>query len=82
MKKNQNPNDPHNLEITKMVISWVIEKFNLPADCQVEVLEISCADGCCPNTQTKIIISTPSICQYIVGKPLMYVRKWDIKLLQ
>ncbi len=82
MKKHINPKDPNNVEITSLVKDWVTKKFEIDNHTTVEVLEISCPDGCCPNAQTKIIIHSHPHYHFVIGKPLTYIRQWDIKLLQ
>jgi hypothetical protein len=40
-----------------------------------QVIEAGCADERCPCVQTSIYFNDTKI---VIGKPLVYVRKWDI----
>ncbi|TAG56484.1 MAG: hypothetical protein EAZ27_04915 [Cytophagales bacterium] len=81
MKGFQNPRDPENIEITKKVKEWVMEKFTVSDISFISINEISCSDGCCPNSRTQILVLGNYNFDFLIGKPLTYIRKWDIVLL-
>lgn len=77
-----NPRDPTNEIITQKVIEWVRHKFSVSPEIEVFVTEISCADPHCVCKETQIRILNESILVKKIAKPLTFIRKWDIELLQ
>jgi len=80
----KNPHDPENIVIISKVKEWVREKWSLPTDVLIQVLELNCMDPGCMDKETRIVLTQvdqPSV-QYRVHKPLVYVRKHDIDQLK
>jgi hypothetical protein len=77
----QNPHDPDNKVITQKVKEWIIEKFNPNSNLQIEIIEIGCLDDNCPCVQTHIKVVSDTEKNFLIGKPLYLIRKWDINNL-
>ena len=79
----RNPKDPDNVAITRLVKTWTAEVFELPADTVVSVSEINCMDPACPGTETHIMIlyANKETSNFSIGKPLTYIRRWDVEVL-
>lgn len=77
-----NPRDPTNEIITQKVIEWVRIKFSVSAEIEIKILEISCADPHCVCKETQIQIFDAPFLIKKIGKPLTFIRKWDIEVLK
>lgn len=78
-----NPKDPENLAITKKIKEWTAHTFSLPDDAFIFLAEVGCPDPGCPDLFTNLSIhySNKEIKHFSIGKPLTFVRKWDIEAL-
>jgi hypothetical protein len=74
----KNPHDPENVIITQKVIEWTRAKFELDDNIEVLISEVGCSDANCPCVQTLIAIQTVPQQMLRIGKPLTFVRKWDV----
>lgn len=77
-----NPADPDNILLKAKIALWIKEKLKLQSEPELSVVEIPCGQDNCPCIQTQIILSAPFSHTFQIGKPLVYIRKWDIQLLQ
>ena len=75
----KNPNDIDNSKIKKLVKEWTRTKLLLSHDVIITVTELKCAEPNCPDVETIIVIYKENeTLKFKIGKPLTYVRKWDI----
>lgn len=74
-----NPADPHNEKLKILVENWIQNIFELDAAPQISVTEQACGVDACPCVQTHIVSTHPIKIRTIIGKPLVYIRKWDIE---
>ena len=74
----KNPFDPDNKLITQKVGEWTRAKFSLGNEINLTISEVGCGDTNCPCIQTLITLDTNPQKMLHIGKPLTYVRKWDI----
>ena len=78
-----NPLDPENIEIKKAIRQWVIDRFKLGASVQIGIVEHQCAEASCVHAETVISIkNTEGAESYKIAKPLVYIRKIDVALMQ
>lgn len=82
----KNPLDPENIEIKKAIQKWVIERFKLENSVQIEIIEHRCTEASCVHAETVISVlnvrDTEGVAFYKIAKPLVYIRKIDIALMQ
>jgi hypothetical protein len=82
----KNPLDPENIEIKKAIQKWVIERFKLENSVQIEIIEHRCTEASCVHAETIITVSSASGTEggafYKIAKPLVFIRKIDIALMQ
>ena len=71
----KNPSDPDNLLLIAKIKEWLFLKTGKEI-IDFSVKEMGCADTHCPCVQTYIEFNNQKI---VIGKPLVYVRKWDIE---
>ncbi len=88
-----NPLDPENIEIKKAIRQWVIDRFKLDAAVKIDIVEHQCFESSCVHAETVISIENtvavrnPEIIgkeglSYKITKPLIYIRKLDVALMQ
>ena len=78
-----NPNDKGNLKITMLIKEWISNKILLNEESYITVTEVQCAVPGCPDVETMIIIFDKNDQHiYKIGKPINYIRKWDIDALK
>jgi hypothetical protein len=69
-----NPADPQNNLLKAKIKEWIEKALGQSVELK-QVIEAGCADERCPCVQTSIYFNDTKI---VIGKPLVYVRKWDI----
>ncbi len=74
----KNPSDPENIFLKTKINEWLKLKFQSTIDVQTEIREIPCGVDNCPCITTEIKITSPFEKLLTLGKPLVYIRKWDI----
>ena len=69
--------------ITSKIKEWLGIHFSLPTNLELTYTELRCADPACPCVQTvlKVKLESGENLSYKIGKPLIYIREWDIKNL-
>ncbi len=78
-----NPLDPENIEIKKAIRQWVIDRFKLDAAVKIDIVEHQCSEASCVHAETVISIeNTEGGKFYKMAKPLVYIRKLDVALMQ
>ena len=89
----KNPLDPENIEIKKAIRQWVIDRFKLDAGVKIDIVEHRCAESSCVHAETVISVeNTEGVLNpetigkkevfYKIAKPLVYIRKIDVALMQ
>ena len=89
----KNPLDPENIEIKKAIRQWVISRFKLDESVEIGIVEHQCMEASCVHAETVISIENtveernPEASGkggefYKIAKPLVYIRKIDISLMQ
>jgi hypothetical protein len=75
-----NPNDPKNEGMKIALRKWIGEKLGT-SDFQFDIGEHHCTDSSCLHSETvlEIRISGGEMQRMVIPKPLVFVRKWDIK---
>ncbi len=88
-----NPLDPENIEIKKAIRQWVIDRFKLDAAVKIDIVEHQCSESSCVHAETVISIENTVEVRnpetigrggehYKIAKPLVYIRKLDVALMQ
>lgn len=64
----------------KAIKRWLEEIYDYGDETGISIQEIKCADESCPCVETIIItVQGNTINKIKIGKPLIYIRKWDIE---
>ncbi|MCS6821963.1 MAG: hypothetical protein NZ551_08835 [Microscillaceae bacterium] len=76
-----NPRDPDLSQTTKTLKTWVQEELALTNEAIVRISQIHCTEPSCPGVETVILVFEPNQATKMlkIGKPMVFVRKWDIK---
>jgi len=74
----KNPADIDNIFLKAKISEWLKSKFDIETDIEVAIREISCGVDSCPCITTEFKISAPFQKVLTLGKPLVFIRKWDI----
>ncbi|MFN0049253.1 MAG: hypothetical protein ACKVOU_09035 [Cytophagales bacterium] len=82
MTSYKNPSDPENIFLKTKLNEWLKAKLGVEQEIVVDFKEIPCGVDNCPCTTTEILISKPFYQRFTLGKPLVYIRKWDIERLE
>ncbi len=78
-----NPLDPENIAVKKAIRQWAIERFRLDASVEIGIIEHSCTEPSCVHAETVISVeNTEGGGFYKIAKPLVYIRKIDVALMQ
>jgi hypothetical protein len=88
-----NPLDPENIAIKKAIRQWVIDRFKLDVSVKIDIMEHTCSEASCVHAET--VISVQNTVEernpdsfgkggdfYKIAKPLVYIRKIDVALMQ
>ena len=79
----KNPLDPENIEIKKAIRQWVISRFKLDESVEIGIIEHQCTEASCVHAETVISFeNTEGGDFYKITKPLVYIRKIDVSLMQ
>jgi hypothetical protein len=76
-RERQRLNTADNIQLIK---SWVRSGLHVSDDTPITVTELACADPSCPIRETVILVLTEPARQWKIGKPLIYVRKYDVAM--
>jgi hypothetical protein len=60
--------------------NWFRAGLHLPDDVHITVTEVACADPSCPIRETFVLVLTEHARQWRIGKPLLYVRQYDVAI--
>ncbi len=83
MAKFTNPLDPENIALKKAIQQWIIARFKLDETVDIRIVEHACTEASCVHAETVISIeNTEGVTNYKIAKPLVYIRKIDITLMQ
>ena len=83
MTKFTNPLDPENIQIKKAIRQWVMARFKLDESVEINIIEHQCTEASCVHAETVISFENTEGGQfYKIAKPLVYIRKIDISLMQ
>ena len=83
MNRFRNPLDPDNIQIKTAIQQWVTDRFKLTDSTKIEIIEHACSEPSCVHAETVISIqNTEGGIFYKITKPLVYIRKIDIALMQ
>lgn len=78
----KNPNDPDNQMIRDKIKEWLLQYLHIDQSSVSSIDEVPCRDPGCPDIFTRIVcIQNTEPKEFIVHKPLTFVRKVDIKAL-
>lgn len=78
----KNPNDPDNQIIRENIKEWLLQYHGIDPTMVHSIEEIPCRDPGCPDIFTRIVYTQGvDRKEFIVHKPLTFVRKIDIKAL-
>ena len=67
---------------TAAIKKWVKEELKLDDEVTIMVTEVNCIEPNCPDKETIIgIMQEGNNQKFVIRKPLLYVRKWDIDAL-
>ena len=93
MTKFTNPLDPENIQIKKAIRQWVMARFKLDESVEINIIEHQCTEASCVHAET--VISFENTVEernpeasgkggqfYKIAKPLVYIRKIDVALMQ
>lgn len=82
----KNPLDPENIEIQKAIRKWVTERLKLDDSQHIDIIEHRCTEASCVHAETVISVSNARNTEggifYKIAKPLVFIRKIDIALMQ
>ena len=79
----KNPLDPENIQIKKAIRKWVIDRFKLAESADIGIVEHNCSEQSCIHAETVIsVLNTEGGHFYKIAKPLVFVRKIDVSLMQ
>lgn len=90
----KNPLDPENIEIKKAIRKWVNERLKLDDSEHIDIIEHRCTEASCVHAETVISVSNARNTVlasrelgeggtfYKIAKPLVFIRKIDIALMQ
>ncbi len=79
MFKYTNPSDPENVFLKAKLKEWLKLKLKTDAEVEAEFNELSCGIDHCPCITTEIKVTSPVTETFRIGKPLVYIRKWDLE---
>ena len=83
MTKFTNPLDPENIQIKKAIRQWIIARFKLDESVDIGIIEHQCTEASCVHAETVISFeNTEGREFYKIAKPLVYIRKIDVALMQ
>ena len=83
MTKFTNPLDPENIAIKIAIRQWVTARFKLDESVEIGIVEHQCTEASCVHAETVISIENTEGSEfYKIAKPLVYIRKLDISLMQ
>ncbi len=79
----KNPLDPENIQVKKAIRQWVIVRFTLDESVYIDIVEHQCSEASCVHAETVISIeNTEGSESYKIAKPLVYIRKIDVAVMQ
>ena len=79
----KNPLDPENIHIRTAIRKWVIDRFKLDESADIGIVEHNCSEASCVHAETVIsVLNTEGGHFYKIAKPLVFVRKIDVSLMQ
>ena len=82
----KNPLDPENIDIQKAIRKWVTEQLKLDSSKHINIIEHRCTEASCVHAETVISVSNGQDTEggtfYKIAKPLVFIRKIDIALMQ
>jgi hypothetical protein len=64
----------------RLIKDWMRAGLRLGEDVHITVSELACADPSCPIRETVILVLTEPAKQWKIGKPIHYVRKYDVAM--
>ena len=79
----KNPLDPENIQVKKVIRQWVIDRFKLDEPVSIGIVEHQCTEPSCVHAETVISIQNTEGSEfYKIAKPLVFIRKIDIGIMQ
>lgn len=78
----KNPSDPDNTFLKTKLAEWLKSRLQTEEEIVATYRELPCGVDNCPCITTEIQITSPFELRLTLGKPLVYIRKWDIDHLE
>jgi hypothetical protein len=57
-----------------------VENRSANDDIAISVTELACADPGCPIREVLVIVMSTPVRQWVIGKPLTYIRRYDVQM--